>query len=145
MIRRNECKRRKNRLGGMTLIELLIVVSVVAILAAIAYPNYQSYVLKSYRTQALADLSRIQLQLESSYNSGYSWSSLVSGGVCSICESPTDRFSFSVVSQANKAYIIKATAQSGTGQTTDQCLTDQNANYISLDSTNTVYPEDCWI
>lgn len=42
--------------AGFTLIELMIVVAVVAILAAIALPSYQEHVRKSRRAQAKADL-----------------------------------------------------------------------------------------
>tara|TARA_Y100001956_G_C4092415_1_gene173596 strand:+ start:399 stop:836 length:438 start_codon:yes stop_codon:yes gene_type:complete len=145
MIRRNECKRGKKRLNGMTLIELMIAVSVVAILAAIAYPSYQSYVLKSHRTQAIADILKIQLTLEASYNNGYNWSSIVSGSNCSVCDTPNSRYVFSVASQAGKAYVIKAKAQTSSGQTKDKCLTDENVDYMTLDSTNAQYPENCWI
>lgn len=41
---------------GFTLIELMIVVAVVAILVAIAYPSYQEQMRKSRRAQAQADL-----------------------------------------------------------------------------------------
>ena len=37
---------------GVTLIELMITVVIVAILAAIAYPSYTQYVLRSHRTAA---------------------------------------------------------------------------------------------
>ncbi|MFT4255954.1 MAG: type IV pilin protein [Pseudoxanthomonas sp.] len=47
---------KPRRARGFTLIELMIVVAVIAILSAIAYPSYQSYVRKSYRAQAKADL-----------------------------------------------------------------------------------------
>ncbi|MDA0127351.1 prepilin-type N-terminal cleavage/methylation domain-containing protein [Vibrio sp. MarTm2] len=145
MIRRNECKVGNKRLNGMTLIELMIAVSIVAILAAIAYPSYQSYVLKSYRAKAIADLSKIQLKLESSYNSGYNWSGIISGSNCSVCDTPSSRYVFSIASQAGKAYVIKAEAQSGSGQTKDKCLTDESVDYMTLDATNAQYPEDCWI
>ena len=40
------------RARGFTLIELMVVVTVVAILVGIAYPSYQSYLVKSRRSEA---------------------------------------------------------------------------------------------
>lgn len=48
-----------NRSKGMTLIEVMIVVVIVSILAAIAIPSYQSYVLETKRSEGTGELMRI--------------------------------------------------------------------------------------
>ena len=52
---------------GVTLIELLIVVVIVSILAAVAYPNYRAYVQKSKRNEAKAALLQIATNQERHY------------------------------------------------------------------------------
>lgn len=49
---------------GFTLIELMIVITIVAILAAIAYPSYQNYILKSRRVDAEGNLLELGQYLE---------------------------------------------------------------------------------
>lgn len=142
MIRIFTCNKPRTNVSGMTLIELLVVVTVVAILMMFAYPSYQQHTLSAHRTTAQTDLAKLQLQIEHDYDSGYDWSSLISGGVCTLCESDALRYSFAITSSASQSYIITANALSSRGQDNDTCLnTDAK---MTLDSTNTLYPTDCW-
>lgn len=52
---------------GVTLIELMIVVIVLGILAAIAVPSYRQYVLRSHRTEAKATLMNVAAAQEKFY------------------------------------------------------------------------------
>lgn len=56
-----------NRLSGFTLIEMMIVVAIMGILAAIAIPAYQDYVLRGKLAEAYSQLASLQLRMEQYY------------------------------------------------------------------------------
>ncbi len=54
-------------MGGVTLLELMIVVVIIGILASIAYPNYREFVARAKRNEAKAALLQIAQNQERFY------------------------------------------------------------------------------
>ena len=59
-----------NAQKGFTLIELMIVVAIIGILAAIAIPAYQNYTAKSQASVALADISGAKVNIDAKLSEG---------------------------------------------------------------------------
>ena len=83
---------------GFTLMELMIVVTVIGILAAIAYPSYTEYVRRSKRVDAQTELLEMAQFMERYYTENNSYVD----AVLPVTESPKDA--------ANKAYDIEFAA-----------------------------------
>ncbi|MCC4601931.1 type IV pilin protein [Xanthomonas melonis] len=129
------------RAQGFTLIELMIVVAVVAILSAIAYPNYAEHVRKSKRAQAKVDLveySHLAERYHTVQNTyvGFSLPTLVSPR-----EGGTAAYTLALSQQTQSGYVITATP--GAAQAADKCGTlsiDQASRKTSSKGSRS----ECW-
>ncbi|MNK10292.1 Fimbrial protein precursor [compost metagenome] len=128
---------------GFTLIELMIVVGIVGILAAIAYPSYNEHVRKSRRAQAKADLVEYAQTLERFHTSNNSYADFAFANGTTTVNSPreggTVAYEITVESEQS-AFTLTATAKNG--QLKDKCgnLSVNQANVKTAQATLS----DCW-
>ena len=94
-----QIKTAKKAEGGFTLIELMIVVAIIGILAAVAIPAYQNYVAKSKFAAALGEVSAGKTGLEVKLNEGADVTAPEQVGL-NAADKPTANCKFGVVADA---------------------------------------------
>ena len=132
----------RKHMRGVTLIELMIVVVVVSILAAIAYPNYQEFTARAKRNEARAALLRLATNQERFYLNNNTFSAdLTTIGFSSSPFTTETGYYVVVVTAANASnFTATATYQLG-GSEANKCRTftiDGRGQKTSTPDT------DCW-
>ena len=128
------------KMRGVTLLELMIVVVILGILTAIAYPSYRQFIERAKRTEARALLLRIAVDQERFYLQNNTFGTMTQLQY----DEPqiTDSDAYSVTITANSASNFSATATYLLGgEEAGKCLTftiDGRGTKTSLPDT------DCW-
>lgn len=126
------------RSRGFTLMELMIVVAIVGILAAIAYPSYQDYIRRAARADAQGDMLELAQWMERQFTTGNTYVGLA----LPFAQSPRTGVARYVI-DLNPAvtattYRIRAVPQGA--QATDVCGT-MTINQLGV---TTSAGADCW-
>ncbi|WP_131668416.1 pilin [Psychrobacter pygoscelis] len=102
-----------NAQKGFTLIELMIVIAIIGILAAIAIPQYQTYIAKSQVSRVMGETGNLKTAVEDCYNSGRTGSIIFTGD-------PTTNTECSLGATASNMLgaAVTTTAQTGFPQVT---------------------------
>jgi len=98
---------------GFTLIELMIVVAIIGILAAVALPAYQDYTLRAKVSEVILAMSACRTSITEVYQSGGSAPGANAWG----CESPTTQTSKYVKSIATDGDGVVTATVTGTNNT----------------------------
>ena len=121
---------------GFTLIEIMIVVSIVGILSAIALRSYNSYIVGARRTDAYISLTLAAAEQERIFSTTLAYVSDLSklGGD----KSPGEYYSIGVT-LIGSGYKLSAIPVSGKGQEQDtDCL------LMTIDNFGVKLPVKCW-
>jgi len=110
---------RMNQQRGFTLIEIMIVVAIVGILAAIAMPAYNSYQERGKIVQAFEELTTARVRMEQYYQDKRTYTGadkkISAGGACpEDTVSPSYYFRYSCpVGNGQQGYTLTATSLQG--------------------------------
>lgn len=120
----NPMPKALSRHAGFTLIELMIVVAIVTILAAIAFPSYQEQINKSRRAEASGVLLEASQYMRRYYSANDTFTTTLP---FSLQQSPRDNaatpfYTVSIVISANTtSYTLTAAPVAGRGMASDKC------------------------
>jgi len=148
----------KKSLQGFTLIELMITVAIVAILAAIAYPNYTRYITRTNRAEGRNALLQLQVAQEKFFlqNNRYAGGTTAAASVAELNNAPTlptaSTPGLGIPTSTSKGYytitLVTSTpvAYIGTATATGSQAADTACATLTIDQTGARTPTtgDCW-
>ncbi|HMO48581.1 MAG TPA: type IV pilin protein [Rubrivivax sp.] len=149
-MRKTPCPRR--RPGGFTLIEAMIVVAIVGILAAIAYPSFMDSIRKGRRSDAFAALSAVQQAQERWRSNQSAYTALLTDLNLSATSSKS-YYAISIDAASATGYTATAAAAAGTTQAGDgNCRTlsvrvDRGNIEYGAGASSAAWPDAnrCWV
>lgn len=134
----------RRRVVGFSLLEMIVVIAIVGLLAVVAVPAYNSYILKSNRTDAIQSLLAIQLAEEKYRVSNNSYGTLaqVWGGVAT---SSGGHYTLGISNVSATSYTITATASGSQTSDSEDGASCSTMTLTYANNVTTKAPAACWI
>ncbi len=112
------------RQQGVTLMELMVVVAILAIIGTIAVPTYRKYLIRTQRSEAKIALLQLQTAQEKFYMQNNSFTDDVDGappaGLGQMPRTESGKYDITVeLDDDSQTYVATATPVAGGGQTDD--------------------------
>ncbi len=130
---------------GFTMIEILIVVAIISILAAIALPAYGNYVTRGKIPDATSNLASKRVLMEQFFQDNHTY---VSAPACNNDSTSSKYFTFSCGNQTANTYTLTATGSgtmAGFSYTLDQSNTKGSSIVAPAKSIWQATSTTCWI
>ena len=131
------------RQKGVTLIELVIAMTIVALLTAVAIPGYQGFVQRSQRVEAKEALVHLASNQERFYLQNNTYSADLDDLGFSEAETANGHYEMSVVEADQQGFTLRATAASASMSADEACqefeLNEANERSASPDTDG-----NCW-
>ena len=127
---------------GYTLIELMIVVTIIGILASIVVPSYTDYVKRGKAAEATSTLADLKSRMEQCFQDRKDYSHATCAAICAT-PAGSEYFSYSCTpASTSTTYTLAAAAVSGKGIDNFAYSVDQDNAKTSTFDGNT---GNCWL
>lgn len=121
----------KSTHSGFSLIELIIVMAIIGILATIAYPSYQTYLIRVRRLDGIGALLNLAALMEQYYTEHNTYAGVTPTEIGGSCLSVEGHYTLSI-SSTPTSFMLSATPIKGDLQTHDKACSPLTLTHLGV-------------